>query len=159
MENGNVGVKLEGQGDSTVNLHGGTVHGDLLGFNNATINMTGGTVFGRGIFHDTVTFNFKGGTIEGGITTPAPAPNRAAGAAAADAPEPLLLPITARWITARSIRVNRFDLQATLLDPNQDGMFSSYLASGLLRGRHVDCQPCCSTCKTKRSRLGTRACS
>jgi hypothetical protein len=125
---GSIGVAaspgpLEAQGDSTVNLSGGTVGGNLVGVGNTTTNMSGGTVFGSGIFRENAKFNFTSGKVFGGIDKEPSLPALAAAPAA--------LPLNVSAFDNAAINLYGGGLVSTLVDPDSAGM-SKYVLSGTL---------------------------
>jgi hypothetical protein len=116
---------------SQVTISGGTISDDLVGTDNSLVIMTGGRVNGYAIFRGNSAFFYSGGTIGLGIIGSAKSESDSlrddldigAGGGLGNA---------LFAYDDAEINIIGFDLAATMIDPNFQGIFSAYELNGVL---------------------------
>ena len=120
LAGGSVGRDLIGRQSGRVYMDGGIVQRNLEGFNTSVITKTGGTVFGRIDPHDQCIMNISGGNTSGGQAFGGPDT------------QPLALALNITVEDSATIRFVGTALTTTLIDPNDQGLYSLYELTGTL---------------------------
>ncbi len=142
---GSVADTLEVHNQSIINMSGGTVgsfFGKILADDNSTINLSGGEVFGDVNTQSNSLLNFTGGTIDGNIETDDSSTANFSGGTVGNA---LLInnDSALNWSggivngavfvqDGSTLDVIGMNLSSTLTDPNFEGFYSEYTLTGSL---------------------------